>query len=187
MGMTMPGWCTVPSPDGDGDVLVVHSEAEAWVREALENKSNLSRAAISCSYAPALGSGDLTLNERGLTASAQKMDEAIRDSFGRIPDGGYLPGGVTSGHIPGSAHYEGRAIDYFFRPHTKPEQKSRGWLLAQWAVVHAQELDIATVIFDDMIWYRNTSARGWQKYTHPSGQTTNPILRHLDHVHIDVR
>lgn len=187
MGMTLPGWCSVPSPDGNGVVRVVHGEAEAMVREALESDESVGRAAISCSYAPAVGTTDLTLNKRGLTASAQRMDEAVREIFGRIPDGGYEPGGVTTGHIPGSAHYEGRAIDYFFRPYTDNKQKSHGWLLAQWAVVHAEELDISTIIFDDMIWFRNSSGRGWQKYVHPSGNTTNPILRHLDHVHIDVR
>ncbi len=187
MGMTMPGWCTVPATDDEGVARVAHGEAEAIVRTSVEANKALARASISCSYAPALGTTDLTLNKRGLTASAQRMDEAVREIFGRIPDGGYEPGGVTTGHIPGSAHYEGRAIDYFFRPYTDNKQKSQGWLLAQWSVVHAEELDIATIIYDDMIWFRNSSGRGWQKYTHPSGNTTNPILRHLDHVHIDVR
>lgn len=186
-GLTRPGLCTIPAVEGKGAVTVSHGDALAEFRQRRADGEDVPRLWVSCSYLPAAGSGDLALNKRGLTASAQKMDEAVRAAFGRIPDGGYLPGGVTSGHIPGSAHYEGRAIDYFFRPYTDPLKRLAGWQLAQWAVLHAEEYDIATVIFDDMIWYRNSSARGWQPYTHPSGQTGNPILRHLDHVHIDVR
>lgn len=185
LGMTAPGQCTIAT--SGGTTVVSHDEALAMFNEARANKESFSRAAISCSYEPRFGSGDLTLNDRGLTASAQVMDDAVRAEFGRIPDGGYEPGGVTTGHIAGSAHYEGRAIDYFFRPYTKPKNRLAGWQLAQWAVLHADELDISTIIFDDMIWYRNTSARGWQQYTHPSGDTENPIRRHLDHVHLDVR
>jgi hypothetical protein len=164
-----------------------HDDALSQFEQSFESGEPLGRAALTCSYSPRFGSGDLKLNDRGLTASAQAMDEAVRAQFGRIPDGGYQPGGVTTGHIPGSAHYEGRAIDYFFRPYTNPKKRLAGWQLAQWAVLLADDLDISTIIFDDMIWYRNSSARGWQKYTHPSGKTDNPILRHLDHVHLDVR
>jgi hypothetical protein len=42
------------------------------------------------------------------------------------------------------------------------------------------------VIFDDRIWTLWASAEGWRGYTHPSGNTRNPILRHLDHVHVAV-
>lgn len=186
-GLTAPGSCTITGADSSAASTVSHAEAQEIFQKQRAAGTNVPRLWVSCSYVPATGSGDLVLNKRGLTKSAQRMDDAVRVEFGRLPDGGYQPGGVTSGHIPGSAHYEGRAIDYFFRPYTDPAQRIAGWQLAQWAVIHADDYDIATVIFDDMIWYRNTSMRGWQKYTHPSGRTDNPILRHLDHVHIDVR
>ena len=187
LGITAPGYCEIAAGDGTATSTVSHAEAMALFDEQRSKGGSAQRLWVSCSYVPVAGSGNLRLNKRGLTQSAQKMDEAVRAEFGRIPDGGYQPGGVTTGHIPGSAHYEGRAIDYFFRPYTKPSQRLAGWQLAQWAVLHADEYDIATVIFDDMIWFRNSSLRGWQKYTHPSGDSENPILRHLDHVHIDVR
>jgi hypothetical protein len=43
------------------------------------------------------------------------------------------------------------------------------------------------VIYDDQIWSARRSDEGWRPYTHPSGNTTDPTLRHLDHVHVDVR
>jgi hypothetical protein len=45
--------------------------------------------------------------------AAADRDRAV---FGRQSLGGFAPGGVRSGHVEGSAHYEGRAIDVFFRP-----------------------------------------------------------------------
>jgi oligopeptide/dipeptide ABC transporter ATP-binding protein len=35
-------------------------------------------------------------------------------------------------------------------------------------------------------WTARRSDEGWRSYVHPSGDTENPTLRHLDHVHIDV-
>ena len=185
LGLTPVGECTVTK--GSETSQISHEEAESLFEQSFESGEPLGRTVLSCSYTPRFGGNDLTLNDRGLTSSAQSMDEAVRAQFGRIPDGGYQPGGVTTGHIPGSAHYEGRAIDYFFRPYTREKKRLAGWQLAQWAVLNAEKLDISTIIFDDHIWMLNSSAQGWQKYTHPSGNTDNPILRHLDHVHIDVR
>lgn len=185
-GVTMPGWCSYAMPATGEKIIVLHGEAQAELAGRMRGGEEIPRAWLSCSFTPAFASGSTKLNKRGLTENAQKMDAAVREQFGQIPDGGYSPGGVTTGHIPGSAHYEGRAIDYFFRPFDKQSQRSAGWILAQWAVVHAEQLNIATVIFDDKIWTRNNSGQGWRDYTHPSGNTTNPILRHLDHVHIDV-
>jgi hypothetical protein len=87
--------------------------------------------------------------------------------------------------MPGSAHYEGRAIDAFFRPVSAANSR-HGWLLAQWLVAHAGELDVQNVIFDDRIWTASASSSGWRPYVPPQGITRNPVLRHLDHVHVDV-
>jgi hypothetical protein len=122
---------------------------------------------------------------RGLTPRAERLRAAMEDAFGDLPLGGFAPGGVRSGHIRGSAHYEGRAIDVFFRPVNREHQR-QGWVLAQWLVAHAADYDIATVIFADRIWTQRQSAQGWRGYVHPSGNRSNPILRHLDHVHVDV-
>jgi hypothetical protein len=121
----------------------------------------------------------------GLTPRAETLRAAMERAFGDLPLGGFAPGGVRSGHIPGSAHYEGRAVDVFFRPVSRENQR-KGWVLAQWLVAHAEDFDIATVIFADRIWTQRRSGEGWRHYQHPSGNRSNPILRHLDHVHVDV-
>ena len=109
----------------------------------------------------------------------------MRATFGKQILGGFEPGGVTTGHIEGSAHYEGRAIDVFFRPVTA-EGTALGWQVAMWSVAHAEQLELATVIFDRRIWTASRSVQGWRDYQHPGGATDNPVLLHEDHVHVDV-
>jgi hypothetical protein len=53
-------------------------------------------------------------------------------------------------------------------------------------VAHAEQLSVATVIFDRSIWSAHRSVSGWRDYEHPGGPTDNPILLHEDHVHVDV-
>jgi hypothetical protein len=106
-------------------------------------------------------------------------------AYGGRPIGGFAPGGIFTGHIENSAHYEGRAVDISFAT-SDPDNNRRGWLLAHWLVAQADYLQIATVIFDDHLWSALHSAWGWRPYTHPSGNTTDPTLRHLNHIHVDV-
>jgi hypothetical protein len=121
----------------------------------------------------------------GLTPRAETARVAMREVFGKQTLGGFEPKGVNDGHIDGSAHYEGRAIDVFFRPVTAENQR-RGWAQAAWAVAHAEQLSVATVIFDRSIWSARRSVSGWRDYEHPGGPTDNPILLHEDHIHVDV-
>ena len=166
--------------------IISQDQAKLLLAETFEADEFLPQESLVCSYFPATGDGDLKLNKVGLTKDAQKMLDAAEDFFGYIPKGGYDAGGVSTGHIPGSAHYEGRAVDFFFRPHDEKPNRITGWQLAMWATVNAAEYNIKTVIFDDKIWTRMNSSAGWRDYVHPSGDRKNPILRHLDHVHIDV-
>lgn len=123
----------------------------------------------------------------GLTGRANDLWTAVRRIFGPLPAGGFMPGGVTTGHVPGSAHYEGRAIDFLYRPITAKSIR-HGWVLAQWLVAHAQQLQVATVIFDAQVWTPGGwDQRGWRPYVYPDGTTTNPTLLHYDHVHVDVQ
>ncbi len=123
----------------------------------------------------------------GLTERANGMWTAVKSVFGPLPAGGFMPGGVHAGHVPGSAHYEGRAIDFLYRPITAKSIR-HGWVLAQWLVAHAQPLQIATVIFDARVWTPGGwDQRGWQPYVYPDGTTTNLTLLHYDHVHVDVQ
>ncbi|MGA8847757.1 MAG: hypothetical protein WB471_14175, partial [Nocardioides sp.] len=91
---------------------------------------------------------------------------------------------VRDGHMEGSTHYDGRAVDVFFRPVSDVNQQ-RGWGLAQYAVAHADRLGVQTVIFDDRIW-RAGSDETWRDYRAPTGPGDPAILEHRDHVHIDV-
>jgi hypothetical protein len=143
--------------------------------------------ALTCVLAVTAGNGLATeqAGRLGLTPRAEALRSALREVFGRQSLGGFAPGGVTTGHIEGSAHYEGRAIDVFFRPITA-ESTLAGWQTALWAVAHAERLHLATVIFDRKIWTATRSLQGWRDYRYPGGATDNPVLLHEDHVHLDV-
>ena len=87
--------------------------------------------------------------------------------------------------MEGSAHYDGRAVDIFVRP-ISPDNKIRGWAIAQYLVAQADRLDIATVIFDARIWTAAKSSDGWRDYVPPDEPGDRAILEHRDHVHVDV-
>ncbi|MGH8868027.1 MAG: hypothetical protein ACRDYU_08535 [Actinomycetes bacterium] len=142
------------------------------------------RGALSCT-AGLSDVADEGEGPSGLTPRGARLLDALEDTFGDQRVGGFAPGGVDSGHIEGSAHYEGRAVDVFFRPVTANRQRA-GWAVAQWAVAHADRLDVATVIYDRRIWSSRWGAHRWRAYRPPGGATSNPTLLHLDHVHVDV-
>jgi hypothetical protein len=148
------------------------------------------RAALSCRNGGAGTSEPDGLDSRGLTGRAERVRKDVLARFGDLPLGGYAPGGVHSGHMPGSAHYEGRAVDIFFRP-ISGNSKTRGWQLAQYLVAHASRLAIETVIFDGRIWTAARGRDGWRHYVVPDPQNAHnsaerAILEHRDHVHYDV-
>lgn len=142
-------------------------------------------AAVSCRIPNPRGLPVEGLTESGLTPRAATVSNEVEAVFGPIPDGGYAPGGISSGHGARSAHYEGRAVDLFFRPLGDPAQRERGWIVTNWLNAHAQRLQVAVLIFDDQIWSTRRSAQGWRPYTNPDGMS-DPISRHLDHIHVDV-
>ena len=55
--------------------------------------------------------GTTALKGSGLTARADAVRRDLLALFPDLPLGGFAPGGVSTGHMEGSAHYEGRAID----------------------------------------------------------------------------
>ncbi len=127
------------------------------------------------------------LNDDGLVKRAAVVREELESVFGTQSLGGFQPGGVSSGHMAGSAHYEGRAVDVFFRP-INPENRKRGWAMASYLVAQADRLSISTIIFDDRIWKAGSrSGSGWTDYDVPSSSGGDrAILEHRDHIHVDV-
>lgn len=127
------------------------------------------------------------LDEQGLVARAAAVRRDLEARFGALPLGGFEPAGVSSGHMEGSAHYEGRAIDVFFRP-VNAENTKQGWAMATYLVANADRLDINTLIFDDRVWKAGSrSDDGWTDYrVSSSAGGDRAILEHRDHVHVDV-
>ncbi len=161
-----------------------YADHEADARVLASALTGNSQAALTCTVKVADVAAE-SMAADGLTGRAAVVRDGLNSAFGTLPMGGFEPGGVSTGHIEGSAHYEGRAVDVFFRP-MSAESTRQGWAVAQWLVAHAERLQIATVIFDDRVWSAAQSEDGWRPYEHPDGPTDNPILRHLDHVHVDV-
>ncbi len=126
------------------------------------------------------------LKASGLTHRADVVRREVGEMFGDPPVGGFAPGGVSTGHMEGSAHYDGRAVDVFVRP-VSAENKVRGWAIAQYLVAMADRLGVQHVIFDDRIWTSGSASdEGWRDYDPPERSGDRAILEHRDHVHVDV-
>jgi hypothetical protein len=162
-----------------------YADHEADARALASALSGNSPEGFSCRLGDS-DDGATALKDSGLTARA---DAVRRDLLARFPDlplGGFAPGGVSTGHMEGSAHYEGRAIDAFVRP-VSAANRTRGWAIAQYLVSQADRLAIKTVIFDRRIWTAgHKSGDGWRDYDPPERSGDPVVLEHRDHVHVDV-
>jgi len=129
------------------------------------------------------------LDDSGLTGRAAIVRADLEAAFGKLSLGGFAPDGVSEGHMEGSAHYDGRAIDVFVRP-VDDANRARGWAIAYYLVAQADRLDIETVIFDGRIWTAGKrSEDGWRDYspdTEGRSAAEIEVLEHRDHVHVDV-
>jgi hypothetical protein len=143
--------------------------------------------AFSCVVRDDFPEDSARLNGRGLTARADDVRRELLAVFGDVPLGGFESGGAREGHMPGSSHYDGRAVDAFVRPVTAANRQ-RGWAIAQYLVAQADRLAIRHVIFDDRIWSAGRRSQdGWRDYRVPDGASGDQeILEHRDHVHVDV-
>jgi hypothetical protein len=156
---------------------------EAVLQRLAQGPAEDAGPSLACRGSAADDLQEQQLGAAGLTPRAEQVREAMAGVFGDQSLGGFAPGGVGQGHGADSTHYDGRAIDIFFRPVTK-ENRREGWLLAHWLVAHAGDLDIQYVIFDDRFWSVHSPRGQWHSYDAP--EPRNEILRHLDHVHVDV-
>lgn len=144
-----------------------------------------SRAAFSCVARP--DSGEVQEEgPQGLTPRAARVRRELERAFGPQSLGGFAPGGVRDGHSSRSAHYEGRAVDVFFRP-VNAANKRQGWAVAHYLVAHADRLSVDHVIFDGRIWSAGLrSEQGWRDYDPGDRPGDRAVLEHRDHVHVDV-
>jgi hypothetical protein len=163
-----------------------YAEHEADARALASALTGNSPRAFTCVVDDDAGESSDRLVGTGLTRRADVVRRDLGAAFGELSLGGFAPGGVRSGHQPGSAHYDGRAIDIFVRP-VSPENRQRGWAIAQYLLAQADRLGIQTVIFDDRIWTSGSSSdEGWRDYDPPARSGDPAILEHRDHVHVDV-
>jgi hypothetical protein len=166
-----------------------YADHEADARVLASALTGESWRAFHCTITDRPHEAATDLDDTGLTARAADVRSDLEAAFGPQSLGGFEPGGVRDGHREGSAHYEGRAIDVFFRPITETN-RDRGWAMAHYLVANAARLNVLTVIFDGRIWTSGArSASGWRSYApDTSGRSTESaaILEHRDHVHVDV-
>jgi hypothetical protein len=163
-----------------------YADHEADARVLASALSGNSPRAFSCRYDDDAEPAATRLTDSGLT---RRADAVRRELVGLFDPalGGFEPGGVSTGHMEGSAHYDGRAIDVFVRP-VSAENKTRGWAIAQYLVAQADRLHLKTVIFDGRIWTSGSrSGDGWRPYDPPERAGDRAILEHRDHVHVDVQ
>lgn len=117
--------------------------------------------------------------ERGLQPATLRALRCVKAAFPWIAS----MGGV--GDRPNTSdHPAGRAVDFMIPDWNTTDGRARGWQVAHWLQAHSAELNVKYVIFDDHVWRAYRPSQGWTPYTHPNGTTTNPTLRHLDHVHV---
>lgn len=165
------------------DAYADHEDDARVLASALSGNSPETWA---CTVDDGVDAGTSDLVESGLTPRADRVRLAVEGAFGPQQLGGFAPGGVRDGHMAGSTHYEGRAVDVFFRP-VDADGRRRGWAVAHYLVAHAARLKVQTVIFDDRIWQARRSDQGWRDYRVPSSSRGDvAILEHRDHVHVDV-
>jgi hypothetical protein len=167
------------------DVLDSSDEDGRVVASALTGRSP---HALTCRHGGEAEPASPRLNRAGLTGRAAKVRRDLDRAFGRQRVGGFAPGGVSTGHQRGSAHYAGRAVDVFFRPVTD-RNRTRGWAVAQYLVAQADRLSVDTVIYDGRIWTARRADQGWRTYdvdTRGRSRSVAAVLEHRDHVHVDV-
>jgi hypothetical protein len=165
------------------DAYADHEQDGRAIASAL---SGWSPAAFSC----VVNGSDPAAEEtgpNGLTGRADAVRLDLIKAFGPLSLGGFAPDGASDGHRAGSAHYDGRALDVFFRP-VDADSRRHGWAVAQYLVANAGRLDVEHVIFDGRIWTAgSTSEDGWRRYVVPKEAVGDRgVLEHRDHVHVDV-
>jgi hypothetical protein len=172
--------------DGYESMEITVAAQEADARAIASALTGHSAGGFTCEVSDNVDESDPALTDSGLTERAESVREEALGVFGDLQLGGFQPGGVGDGHMSGSTHYDGRAVDIFVRP-VGNANNVRGWAMAQYFVAQAERLHVQTVIFDDRIWTAgDKSGDGWRDYDPPERSGDPAILEHRDHVHVDV-
>jgi hypothetical protein len=163
-----------------------YADHEADGRALASALTGYSPARFSCVVGTDAAASVEKAGQDGLTPRADAVRADLRKAFGDLSLGGYAAGGVSTGHMKGSAHYDGRAVDIFVRPVNAANRRT-GWAIASYLVAHAARLKIDHVIFDKRIWTAGSSSeRGWRSYDPGNAPGDRAVLEHRDHVHVDV-
>lgn len=104
---------------------------------------------------------------KGVRPHVAAAADEITATFGISNIGGF----ASSGHISGSDHYTGLALDVM------TGNSGKGDMIAAWALANAQRLGVKYVIWNRR--YNGLDGKGWVAYT-----GTSP---HTDHVHISFK
>jgi hypothetical protein len=163
-----------------------YADHEADARALASALTGHSPEALTCDNRVDAEEASDELRPSGLVPRAEALLADLETVFGDLSVGGFSPGGVSTGHMEGSAHYEGRAVDVFFRP-VNEANRTRGWAVTHYLLTQADRLAVRTIIFDDRVWSSGLRAdQGWRDYDPPSRSGAAEILEHRDHVHVDV-
>src|SRR3954447_5125759 len=86
-----------------------YADHEADGRALASALTGYSRARFSCVVHAPSGLDRERAGKDGLTPRAEAVRADLHKAFGDLPLGGFEAGGVMTGHMKGSAHYDGRA------------------------------------------------------------------------------
>ena len=176
------------NPDGVRRALLVYNQATWYVNDVLTYAHHYANEACTAAAlgslpdgpdgpCPPSGSGA----ENGLQPNALRALRCVKTAFPWITN----IGGI--GDRPNkSDHPAGRAIDLMIPGWETADGRKAGWQVAHWLQANATNLNVKYLIYDDHVWRSYRADVGWTPYTHPNGPTTDPTLRHLDHVHVSV-
>lgn len=180
--LDVPGWQRMSVTEAAQAVeRSAYPDAYArWVDDAEGLVAALAEEDLRCP-APVTGScppSGLAV-EAGLTPDAVLVARCAVEHF----DITSLGGRATGGHVSGSDHYTGRAVDLMISDWETAGGAQFGDGVAAYYVENAEAFGITYVIWRSQIW--STSRPGWRPYGHPDGRTDASAL-HLDHLHISV-
>jgi hypothetical protein len=171
--VTLLGACAAPE-DGSTSSESALANASRWT---LPSDAAEAGAKVSLPYDDApLWSGTAACSGQ-LKPGGRVLGRYLRDRFTSVASvGGYACRRNTADTARLSVHGTGRALDVFIPKIGKAPDTAQGDLLANWLVMHAQEIGVQLIIWDRSIWRANgTNA---SLYGGPSP--------HDDHLHVEL-